>query len=488
MSVPYIFANDTGNIALSDLDVNFANVKASADTAVVVTANAQPNITSLGTLNSLTATGNISTSGYFKGNGSALTGVIASNANATNLIGNTLSSNVLNSSLTSVGTLGNLQVTGPVTAGGAITGLTVSTIVISASGNVTGGNILTAGALITGSNIVTGGQISAVGNITTAGTFIGTFAGNISGNLTVPGSNTQVLFNNNGNAGTSSGFTFNSASNVANITGTIQGGNLLTSGVVSAAGNITGGNLSVSTISGTVTTAIQPNITTVGTLSNLSVFGNVTAVNVTATHYGTGTGLTALNGNNITSGQVGAAYVATLNQNTTGYAATVSSSAQPNITSVGTLATATVSGNTNSGNVLTSGLISASGTVTGAYIVSNGSLLTNLTGANVTGTVANATYALNANNSTFSGTVTTNAQPNITSVGTLTSVSVSGNIQVNNISTTGAISATGNIIAAGLYVGSNTTMLSNVARYTWVSNVAPGNSQGNIGDIWYQTF
>jgi len=51
-AVPYTFANDTGNIALSQLDVNFANVKAQADTAVVVTASAQPNISSVGTLSS----------------------------------------------------------------------------------------------------------------------------------------------------------------------------------------------------------------------------------------------------------------------------------------------------------------------------------------------------------------------------------------------------------------------------------------------------
>lgn len=55
---------------------------------------------------------------------------------------------------------------------------------------------------------------------------------------------------------------------------------------------------------------------------------------------------------------------------------------------------------------------------TGAYY-GNGSGLTNIVGANVTGTVANATTA---------GTVITNAQPNITSVGILTGLVVSGNI------------------------------------------------------------
>ena len=116
-----------------------------------------------------------------------------------------------------------------------------------------------------------------------------------------------------------------------------------------------------------------------------------------------------------------------------------------------------------------SNTISTTGNITSGYIVSNGSALTNLTGANVSGTVANATYALNANASTFAtqatfagtanavaganvsgtvanatyalnsnaatfaGTVTTAAQPNITSVGILTSLSATGNITGNYI-------------------------------------------------------
>ena len=74
MTVPYTFANQSGNVPASELDANFANVKASADTAVVVTANAQPNITSVGTLTTLSVTGNIAGS-YLYGNGSQLTGI-----------------------------------------------------------------------------------------------------------------------------------------------------------------------------------------------------------------------------------------------------------------------------------------------------------------------------------------------------------------------------------------------------------------------------
>jgi hypothetical protein len=93
------------------------------------------------------------------------------------------------------------------------------------------------------------------------------------------------------------------------------------------------------------------------------------------------------------------------------------------------------------GNVeIQSGGLSASGNITAAYFIGNGSLLSGITAGNITGTVASATVA---------GTVTTNAQPNITSVGTLTSLSVTGNITGGNLLTSGLILATGNIGTSG---------------------------------------
>lgn len=126
---------------------------------------------------------------------------------------------------------------------------------------------------------------------------------------------------------------------------------------------------------------------------------------------------------------------------------------------------------TNSSNIITTG------NVTGTTFIGSGAGLTSIAGANVTGTVANATYATSAGSATTAttatsatsattaGTVTGNAQANITSVGTLTSLSVSGNITNGNITTTnwirGAnVSTTGNVlvdgyisVAGNLYVG-----------------------------------
>lgn len=54
------------------------------------------------------------------------------------------------------------------------------------------------------------GDAIFVSNVT-ANLFIGTFQGNISGNIVVPGQDTQVLFNNNGQAGANDGFIYDYA-------------------------------------------------------------------------------------------------------------------------------------------------------------------------------------------------------------------------------------------------------------------------------------
>ena len=59
------------------------------------------------------------------------------------------------------------------------------------------------------------------------------------------GSNTQVIFNNAGDFGASSNFTFDTATNILAVTGAVNG----------------------TTLGGSLTTAAQPNITSVGTLS-----------------------------------------------------------------------------------------------------------------------------------------------------------------------------------------------------------------------------
>lgn len=164
---------------------------------------------------------------------------------------------------------------------------------------------------------------------------------------------------------------------------------------------------------------------TVDITGNLTA-GNANLGNLTISNYFSGDGslLSNINGANITGGSVPLAQVVTDN-------------AQPNITSVGTLTSLTVSGNLSAGNASLGNLTVSN------YFSGNGSLLTNINGGNVTGTVPTA------------GTVTTGAQPNITSVGTLfgltlspTSTASMGNITANNISSN-TVTVAGNLRTSG---------------------------------------
>jgi hypothetical protein len=300
---------------------------AAANTAQTVTANAQANITSVGTLTSLSVTGtvqggNILTSGivsttgnitgnYFIGNGSQLTGLPAIYGNA-NVVAN-------------LAALGSNPV--------------------STTGNVTGGNLVTgaqvvaSGVIQTGTGFSTGGYLSVDGDTDLHKT---TVTGNLSvtGNITA---NVGSFFVGNGSQLTGLAATYGNSNVVANLaalgsnpvstTGNITSGNLLTGGLISVAGNIAGGNLSGTNITGTLITAAQANITTVGTLGNLAVSG------------------------------------------------------QANITQQINTARVSATGNITVGNVLTGGLISATGNVSGNFFIGNGSALTGITASANTGNV-----------------------------------------------------------------------------------------------------
>jgi hypothetical protein len=317
---------------------------------------------------------------------------LASNANiSVNAATGNLSVTLL--SVTSNANVGNLGTAGLITATGNISGGNLTTGgVVAATGNVSGGNLTTGGAVVatgnvSGGNLTTAGALSVTGNANVGN--LGTAQVLASANVTAP----QLI------------------SNIA--TGTAP---LVVTSTTQVA-NLSVATAGAATTAGTVTTAAQPNITSVGTLTSLGVNGTVTAVAFTANtgiFTGNGSGLTNIAGANVT-GQVGNALVS----------GTVYTAAQPNITSVGTLTSLGVNG-TVTGVAFTAN----TGIFTG-----NGSGLTNIAGANVTGTVSAATTA---------GTVTTAAQPNITSVGTLTSLGVSGALTTTQI-TAGANTTAGNI-------------------------------------------
>jgi hypothetical protein len=214
--------------------------------------------------------------------------------------------------------------------------LTVASL--NSTGDTTTARILTDGYYYANGVPVTFGSTSTYSNANVAA-YLPTYTGNISAN-TIQAGNVSVTY-------------------------TTTSGNLVSNGTVSAAGNITAAYFvgNGSALTGVVAT-------NVGTLSTLTVTGNITAGNITAVHYGNGAGLT------------------------------------------------------------------------------------NLIGANITGTVANATYATSTGSATTASTVTGSAQGNITSVGLLTSLGVSGSISINQAANPTAIvnggtAGVGNIGAAG---------------------------------------
>jgi len=247
----------------------------------------------------------------------------------------------------------------------------VSRAVIGTVANVQNANLANYVTQPNQSNITSVGTLTGLtsnGNIT-APFFIGNVVGNISGNIVVPGSNTAILFNQNGSAGASDALTFNYSSNVLTANGNIVANYY--SGNGSQLTGITATSANYANFAGNVTNSAQPNITSVGTLTGLVVAGDITpSSNVTHSL-----------GNN--TNRFNDLYLA---GNTIYLGAQEISSNSTNITFTGIL-----SGNANG--------------------------LSNIAGANVTGQVGNALVA---------STVYTNAQPNITSVGNLTSLTVSG--------------------------------------------------------------
>jgi hypothetical protein len=178
------------------------------------------------------------------------------------------------------------------------------------------------------------------------------------------------------------------------------------------------GNITSTTYTSTIATGTAPLTVTSTTLvpnlyvahANIAEYSNV-AVATTGTYYPqlinastAGNYLTYTNSAmtfNAATGALGATLLG----------GTLTTQAQPNITSTGTLASLTVTANISSGNANLGNLATAS------YFSGSGNLLSNIQGANVSGAVSSATTA---------ATVTTAAQPNITSTGILSSLSVTG--------------------------------------------------------------
>jgi hypothetical protein len=256
-------------------------------------------------------------------------------------------------------------------------------------------------------------------------------------------------------------------------------------------------NIVAANLTGTIRTAAQPVITSVGTLANLTLNVNgtglttpsvtantitantITSPNISATGGNTqilfnnnslvgastnltfnGTLLTVLGNIQTTNANLGNLARANYVQGT------LTTASQPNITSTGTLTSLAVTGNVTAGNA------TLGNATTSNYFIGDGYLLSNISGTNVTGESANANYstysgtAALANVATVAFTVTQNAQPNITSTGTLTSLTVSGAFTGN------VITAANDITSSGTISANNFSAINNI---TGAKNIGAGN-------------
>jgi len=439
-----------------------ANVSGQVSNALVagtIYTNSQPNITSVGTLTSLSVTGDITGSNvyansglikaqYLSGDGSNLTnlsaGIIIVNGNSNVSIpianGNVNISAVGNANMLVITGTG-INVAGTINATGTITGNLSGNIITASQGNITSLGTLT------GLNVTGTANLGAVGNVKITGS-AGFLQSDGSGNLSFSSPITQVI------PGTANTVLLSSGSNTIIASGNIKFNDpqLDITGTLSVTGNANVGNLGATLITGTLTSAsnIQSNIKSVGILDNLSIntagylsmgSGNITAGNIALIAAGS-----ANLGNSATANYFIGNFYGTANSATS---ATNASALLQN-TSTSTIVYPTFTTSSANGN---------------SSAVFNTSISANLANASITATTfigALNGAATSATSATTAGTVTTAAQGNITSVGTLTGLTVSSTITGSvsgSAATAGAVTtaAQGNITSVGTLTSLNSS-------------------------------
>ena len=310
------------------------------------------------------------------------------------------------------------------------------------------------------------------------------------GNGSPGGGNRAVQFNDGGDFGGEAAFTYNKLTDTLTISNAINSGLFIGSGA-----NLT--NLPAANIVGSVPLAnavsnnAQPNITSVGTLTSLTMGGNILSnANISydigntthrfrdlwlasSTIYMGNVRLSADTSNLIVSGNVVAPVVQVTQQIIVPTTADLIANGNVDFThspyiNLGNVNTVHISGG-NSGYVLsTDGASNLSwiaqsgggGNTANANYANFAGTSFNVNAANIVGTVANANYSL------YSSVVLTGNQSLITGLGTLTSLTTSGNIYAN----TGTIY--GNLFAGDGRLLTNISVAAGSYLLNGTSNVA----------------
>ena len=419
-----------------------------------------------------TSSGNI-TANYLFGNGSQLTGI-----DATSIQNGTSAVSVISSGGNVRANVAGATVQVLSTGGADITGY------VTASGNVTGGNLITTGNVYAQAIINNGVSNSTKIEL---GEAVGIIAITINGNSTqfgpggtiTLGGASQIVGGTFGGSGLTLGTSQtdlfqNRGGNVTVKVGT--GGTIANTwtfaqdGSFTSPGNVTGNYIlgNGSQLTGIDATSIQNGSPDVRTFNNgnvtVSAAGTANVLVVTST--GANIAGTLNNGTgNANLGNVGATNVVATN-----LTGTLQTAAQTNITSVGTLGSLSVTGNVNAGNLSGTNIVGTLTTAAQTNITSVGTLGSlSVTGNANTGNLG-ATSVVATN---LTGTLQTAAQTNITSVGTLGSLSVTGNANVGNIGAARGVFS-GNIDMGSQYINNVTNPVQNqdVATKLYVDTYA----------------
>ena len=455
----------------------------------VLLTNSQPFIEQIGTLPNLTVTSNVTT-----GNVSGATGTF------TNVRGTIL--DAVQTNITTVGNLDQLVVVGNLTSANVSTGLVTATQLrgailtnsqpfITTVGNLTALNvdgIVTASGFnfssIGSSFVLANIQVTSNADIYNLNVSGAANLGQISGTLM---SNSQPFITE---IGTLPSLTVTANVNAGNVSGTtgaftnVSVANQFVAPTGTFAGNVTTGNVSADTgtfanIRGAILDSVQTNITSIGTLNTLAVTGNISVGNIS-----TNTGIfdnVVANSVTVTSltvsGNASTGNISGATGTFTNIRGAILDSVQSAITTVGTLTTVNTTGNvTATGNVIAANLVTA-GNVYGLLASPSQPYITeigNLANVNVTGTITGNVVA-----TTLTGILTTTFQPNITTVGTLNSLQVLGNINSQAISATNGVfnELEGRVLTnAQPYINSLGTLTAlNVTGNVSSANVVTGN-------------
>jgi hypothetical protein len=485
-----------GALAVTNI-ISAGSLSAGTIMGTLTTTN-QPNITAIGTLTNLTIADTLSV------------GII----NATNMYGQIRTATQLY--ITSIGTLVSLNVDGALVAGSISTSTLTGTLQTAIQTNIT--SVGTLGALVVTNGINAGSlsastitgtlQTAAQTNITSVGTLSHVYtSGQIGINLTSP--NFDIDINSTGGQLLRGSHNENivslSISNGGDCTLYTNHNNLILSNGTglsfSGGGAISGlSSLSASNLSGTIQTAAQPNITSIGALSSLDVGSimigsthtslyDLSIVTTTGNLFSLSNGSTTivhqiLSNDYIissTSGSIvlnntnlvvnGGTIVGLSTLTSTSLTGTIQTAVQPNITSVGTLTSIVTSGTLTLGTTaITESEINVVHGVTPGIVTASKALVVDIN--KDIASIRDLTAA------TLTGTIQTAVQPNITSVGALNNITIgSTNIVETDIIAIVGITP-GNASASKALVLNSSSQLSGISLIGATTLSLGGNSLG----------